>query len=101
MITYRSPYKYFVKPTKNLIKSDCRKESPHGKQRETQRKAKRHAACKNQRRERERLALLIGKYHIHSPSNVVCKQIMRSNNNNKRSKTNISSQLRLPFYGES
>ncbi len=45
----------------------------------------------------DRLALVIGSYHTHSPSNV--KQIMGFSSN-RRFRINISGQCHLPFYSE-
>jgi hypothetical protein len=45
---------------------------------------------------KELVPLMVGSYLTHSPSNVVCMQIMKSNSNGK-SKTNISHQSNLPL----
>jgi hypothetical protein len=49
--------------------------------REGQRKAKRHTAHRNQRR--EQVPLVVGGYLTHSPSNVTCMQLVKSNNNRR------------------
>jgi len=66
--------------------------------REGQRKVKRCTTHKNPKK--KLVPLVVGSYFTHSPSNVACMQIIRSNNNG-RSRTNINYQCNLPFYGES
>ncbi len=63
---------------KNPIKNQW-SELSHEDKREGQRKAKRHTNQRNQRTERARPYHVIGNYLTHSPSNVACMQIVRSN----------------------
>jgi hypothetical protein len=48
---------------------------------------------------RELVPLVVGSYLTHSLSNVVCIQIMKSNNN-RSFKTSISCQCNLPLYNK-
>jgi hypothetical protein len=57
--------------------------------REGQRKAKRQTACRNQKKGRELVLLVVRSYLTHGPSNATCMQIVRSNKNG-RSKTSIN-----------
>jgi hypothetical protein len=64
--------------------------------REGQRKAKRQTACRNQKKGRELVLLVVRSYLTHGPSNATCMQIVRSNKNG-RSKTSIN-LCNLPPY---
>jgi hypothetical protein len=46
---------------------------------------------------RELVPLMVESYFTHNLSNVICMQIVRSNNN-RRPKTSISYQRNLPLY---
>ncbi len=84
--------------TKNPTRIVCENHHIEDKK-EGQRKAKKSAAYKNQRRERTNLFVL-GNYLTYSPFNLACMQIVKSNTN-RRFRTNISYQHNLPFYNKS
>ncbi len=65
---------------------------------ESQRKAKRCATQKSQKR-RGLIPFVVGNYLTHSPSNVAYTQIMKFNSN-RRSRTNISRKHNFPFYSK-
>jgi hypothetical protein len=67
--------------------------------REGQRKAKRCTCHKNKIKGKKLVLLVVGSYFIHSPFNVACMQIMKSNNNGKF-RTNINYQHNFPFYSK-
>jgi len=46
---------------------------------------------------KELVPLMVESYFTHNLSNVICMQVVRSNNN-RRPRTSISHQHNLPFY---
>jgi hypothetical protein len=67
--------------------------------REGPRKTKGRTICRNQKKGKELILLVVGSYFTHSPSNVICMQIMRSNSSG-RFITNIIRQRNLLIYSK-
>jgi hypothetical protein len=64
---------------------------------ETKREGQKTNNLQEPKKGNELVFLVVGSYLTHSPFNVTCMQIVRSNNNG-RFKTNITCQCNLPFY---